>query len=378
MHFNFNNISMKLLILSFFILLSTITSAQHILSGYVFDETNGELLINATVFDNISSQGVLANNYGFFSLSLQKNDSVSLSISYVGYNTKNIKLLLQNDSTLVIKLLPGVNLDEVSVTSNRVDLNNTSISAIKLPVKLLNKLPSFAGESDLARVMQLMPGVQSGKEGTSGLYVRGGSPDQNLILLDNMPIYFMNHIAGFISVFNPDAINFVELYKGAFPARYGGHLSSVLDVRMKEGDNQNFRGNLTVGTLTSRITLEGPIKKDTSSYMVSFRRSMIDLFINGVQLMNHDGGFFAGIKMWDFNAKYNYRVSDKTRCFLSVYSGKDKFYINQKDKNSTNEFPFHLKANYSNHWGNTVGAFRINHIINNLLFLNFTTGNMHL
>ncbi|MDA3930781.1 MAG: TonB-dependent receptor [Prolixibacteraceae bacterium] len=361
-------------ILSLFICLSVMSLAQQTLSGYVNDVTNGEALINATVYDSSSKQGVLTNDYGFFSLSLPEKDSIDLLVTYVGYSSKSLSLFLMSDSSLVFRLTPGIDLEEVSVISNRINLNNNSISAIKLPVKLLNQLPSFAGESDLARVLQLMPGVQSGKEGTSSLYVRGGSPDQNLILLDNMPIYFMNHIAGFISVFNPDAINYAELYKGAFPAQYGGHLSSVLDVRMKEGDSQDFNGNLTLGSLTSRITLEGPIKKDTSSYMVSFRRSMVDLFINGVQFMNHDGDFFAGIKVWDFNAKYNYRLSAKTRYFFSVYSGRDKFYIKQRDYNPTEVFPYNLKADYSNSWGNTVLAFRLNHMLSNNLFLNITTG----
>lgn len=365
---------MKLLVFSLFIFLSVTIFAQHRITGYVMDATNGEALISATVFESNFNNGTLTNNEGFFTINLPNADSLNLLVSYVGYAAQLKNFYLRNDTVLVIKLTPGIDLDEVAVKSNQERLNNTAISSIKLPVQLLNKLPSFAGEADLARVLQLMPGVQSGKEGTSSLYVRGGSPDQNLVLLDNMPVYFMNHIAGFISIFNPDAINYAELYKGAFPACYGGHLSSVLDVRMKEGDNQDFKGNLTLGTLTSRITLEGPVKKDTSSFMVSFRRSLIDLFLNGFQLMNQNGDFFAGIKVWDFNAKYNYRISDKTRYFLSIYSGRDKFYINQKDDNPTDQFPYNLRAKYFNQWGNTVGAFRLNHILNNRLFLNITTG----
>ncbi|NQX92353.1 MAG: TonB-dependent receptor plug domain-containing protein [Flavobacteriales bacterium] len=243
------------------------------------------------------------------------------------------------------------------------------MSSVTLDMQEVKTLPVLLGEQDILKTLQLMPGVQSGSEGTSGFYVRGGGPDQNLILLDGVPIYNASHLFGFFSVFNSDAIRNVELIKGGFPARYGGRLSSVLDIRMKEGNNQELKGTGSVGIISSKLTLEGPIRNENTSFLVSGRRTYIDLLTRPIIRATNGGDETGGYYFWDLNAKVNHRIDDKNRLFLSFYGGKDRAFYRFDGGNviSANELE---RASLS--WGNAITALRWNHELNNKTFINTT------
>ena len=253
---------MKQMLLLFWVLLfSLILPAQkYTISGYLSDAENGEKLIAANILDQKSLAGTVTNTYGFFSLTLPK-DSVEISFSYIGYQSKSIRLYLEKDINLEIDLSSSVSLEAVEVVSERVEKiqKTTQMSQIEVPIEQIKKVPALLGEVDVLKTLQLLPGVQSGGEGQSGLYVRGGSPDQNLVLLDGVPIYNVSHLLGFFSVFNADAIKNVTLTKGGIPARFGGRLSSVLEINMKEGNMESFHGEGSLGLISSKLTLEGPI-----------------------------------------------------------------------------------------------------------------------
>src|SRR5690349_5998361 len=247
------------------------------INGSIKDQNSGENLIGATLYNIKTGHGTTTNTYGFYSLT-QPGDSVYLRVSFVGYETQFLKFLLRRDTTLNIGLSEGTTLQEVIVTGANEDKiqESSRMSTIDVPVQQIKALPAFLGEVDVFKVLQLLPGVQAGSEGSSGLYVRGGGPDQNLILLDGVPVYNASHLFGFFSVFNADAINQVELIKGGFPARYGGRLSSVIDISLKEGNTKELKGEGAIGLVASRLTVEGPLSKKTS-FIISGRRTYIDL-----------------------------------------------------------------------------------------------------
>ncbi len=246
------------------------------------------------------------------------------------------------------------------------------MSVSEIPVNTIKKLPVLLGEIDVLKTVQLLPGVQSGNEGTSGLYVRGGGPDQNLILLDGVPVYNANHLFGFFSVFNADAINTVTLIKGGFPARYGGRLSSVLDIRMKEGNMKKIKGAASIGIIASRLTVEGPIIKDKTSFIISGRRTYIDFLsqpiIRSVARMEGVENLSLGYYFYDLNGKINHKFSDKSRLYLSAYMGNDKAYMKMKEEDSGYEYLVNAKLR----WGNITTALRWNYILSNKLFSNTT------
>ncbi|WP_245897064.1 TonB-dependent receptor [Hymenobacter nivis] len=259
-------------------------SARVTISGYVRDRATGENLIGVAVVQAGTGLGTATNTYGFYSLTLPAAglDSLRLVTSYVGYARGRWAAPATGSAGHDFLLAPAANeLAGVEVVADRQAEDrgprSTRMGTINVPIAQIKSLPKFMGETDVLKVLQLLPGVQSGGEGTSGLYVRGGSPDQNLILLDGTPVYNASHLFGFFSVFNADALNNVELIKGGFPARYGGRLSSVLDISMKEGNDQAFHGEGAIGLVATRITLEGPIKKDVASFIVSARRTYIDV-----------------------------------------------------------------------------------------------------
>ncbi len=338
---------------------------QNTISGYVSDKHTGEKLIYANVFVIDEDLGTSTNEYGYFSLVLGGKDSLSVVISHIGYQSDT--LYYDGDDNLVVdvQLVSGTILDEVLVTSNGEKAINdrTETGVINIPTTQIRKLPALSGESDLLKVIQLMPGVQSGNEGTSGMYVRGGTPDQNLILLDGTPLYYVNHLGGFVSTFNSDVINQAKMTKGGFPASYGGRLSSVLDVRMKDGNVNEFHGSGMLGIVFSKLALEGPIKKGKSSYMVSYRRFLYDLFLSPLtrKIMDEQQ---LGYNFYDFNAKVNFRLSEKDQLFLSLYSGRDKITITQFP--GTNE-----EVDFTNSWGNNLAALKWNHVFTPKLFSNF-------
>src|SRR5215203_3384211 len=303
------------------------------LYGYVTDKKTGERLSGASVFIQNKNLGTTSNAYGFYSITIPA-DSAEIAWSYVGYAPHVQKVFLKDNISLSIELEPSDQLSEVVVTSARKDAvqNRTQMSSIDLPVSTIKSLPAFLGEVDVVKALQLLPGVQAGSEGSSGIYVRGGGPDQNLILLDGVPVYNVSHLFGFFSVFNTDALHSVEVMKGGFPARYGGRLSSVIDIRMKEGNRNEFHGEGGIGLIASRLTLEGPIgKKKKISYMISGRRTYLDIFMRPIIRAQSDG-VDAGYFFYDLNGKINFTLGQKDHLYLSGYFGNDQFFANDQSE----------------------------------------------
>ncbi len=360
---------------------SEIFSQRCVISGVITDNQTGETLISANVYENSSLRGTISNNYGFYSLILPAG-KVTIVCSYIGYQTQEIELDLTHDVTMDFKLEPVLEIEEVVITdkSPQQTVRSTQMSMLELPVLQTKQLPVLFGEVDIIKSLQLMPGVQSGIEGSTGLYVRGGGPDQNLILLDGVPVYNANHLFGFFSVFNADAIKSVSLTKGGFPARYGGRLSSVIDIRMKEGNMKEIKGEGSIGVLSSKLTLEGPIIKDKTSFIISGRRTYLDLLTYPFQYAlnkkhSKDGNkTYTGIYFWDLNGKINHIFNPNNRLYLSAYLGKDKLYFYEKNmKEDTSSISFNKSEfNGGTHWGNATVALRWNHLFNNRLFSNLT------
>ncbi len=336
------------------------------LSGSIADDGNGETLIGATVYAPDSGNGTTTNEYGFYSLSLpQGTDSVLVEFSYVGFQTQRRMILPKADIKINIKLGTGVELQEVVVKANsyKESIRSTEMSVEEISTREVKVIPALLGESDILKTIQLKPGIPSGSEGTTGLYVRGGGGDQNLIVLDEAVVYNANHLFGFFSTFNTDAVKDLKLYKGGFPAQYGGRLSSVIDVRMKEGNNRRLAGSGGIGLITSRLTLEGPIQKEKSSFIVSGRRTYVDIFTRQVNKANEDNEDYNPIPdyyFYDLNTKVNFTLGEKDRLYLSGYFGRDVFGF------EGDFFDF----NFS--WGNTTGTARWNHIFSPKLFHNLT------
>jgi hypothetical protein len=325
------------------------------ISGRIMDQSNGEALIGATVFVRELKTGTASDIYGNYSISLPDGD-YTVVFSYVGYVTVEKKISLTGNLSITIELVPNAEvLDEVEISSEKQDKNvsDAEMSVFKLDIKTIQKIPSLMGEVDIIKAIQLMPGVQSVSEGGSGFSVRGGAPDQNLIQLDEATVYNASHLMGFFSVFNNDAIRDVTLYKGDIPAQYGGRLSSVLDVRMKEGNNKHFEVTGGIGLIASRLTVEAPIIRDRLSFIVSARRTYADLFLalSKEQALRDNKLYF-----YDFNAKVNYRIGEKDHIYLSGYFGRDVFKNNFARMN----------------WGNGTGTLRWNHLFSSRLFGNFT------
>jgi len=344
------------------------------ISGYIQDLDSGEKLITSNVYDYRSEKGAVSNTYGFYSLTLPK-DSVLLTISYIGYKDQNLSLYLDKDIILNIDLIAELAFEEIEVVAKKKDRieERTRMSTVEVPVAQIKQIPALFGEVDVLKALQLLPGIQSGGEGQNGLYVRGGSPDQNLILLDGVPVYNASHLFGFFSVFNADAIKDVTLTKGGFPARYGGRLSSVIEINMKEGDMNDWHGTGTIGLIASKLTLEGPIKKDKTSLIISGRRTYIDLLAKPfIKSSFESDGSSGGLGYFfhDLNAKINHKISEKDRLYFSVYAGKDKFYFreNSKDDFDGNQNEYTTEAGLN--WGNVTSALRWNHLWNNKLFSN--------
>ncbi|CAH0995853.1 hypothetical protein EMA8858_01981 [Emticicia aquatica] len=345
------------------------------ISGYVREKGSQEQLIGVNVYVPTTTNGTTSNNYGFYSITLPENESVTLVFSFVGYERVVKTFPLTKNLEMNIELASSNQLQEVVVSSKRQEeriSESVQMSKIDIPISQIKKIPAFLGEKDVLKVLQLMPGVQKGSEGQSGIYVRGGGPDQNLIILDDAVVYNANHLFGFFSVFNGDALKSVELTKGGFPARFGGRLSSVIEMNMKEGNKEKLHGEGGIGLISSRITLEGPIrtKKQTntkSSFIVSARRTYLDIvaspFIKASQkneIEKTTGGYY----FYDLNAKINYEFGQKDKLYLSGYFGQDKFQTNTKsaDNSSTNGL----------NWGNETATLRWNHLFSQKLFGNLS------
>lgn len=341
-------------------LLSAQTATKFTISGTVREAGSLEKLPGVTIANLRNKSGAATNAYGFYSLTLPK-DTVQLLVRYVGYAPIRRTFYLDRDTVLNFDL--GINdlaTVEISAEQQERISDNTQMSQISIPVEQIKQIPALLGEKDVLKVLQLMPGVQKGGEGSSGFYVRGGGPDQNLILLDDATVYNAFHLFGFFSLFNGDALKSVELTKGGFPARYGGRLSSVLEMQLKDGDRQSFHGEAGVGLISSRLLLEGPILKGKSSFVVSGRRTYIDILTLPFQRNETKAGYF----FYDLNAKANYEINAKNTLYLSGYFGRDKFYSRFNTGNGDDKSTAGLS------WGNATGTLRWNHIWGPRLFSN--------
>jgi hypothetical protein len=363
-------------------------AAQHLqINGFVKDLKSGESLINAHVIEVNSGEGVITNAYGFFSLPVNGPEAL-LNISYVGYQTKKLRLFIQKDTTLTIEMESDNVVDEVEITAelrNKHSLKTTT-GNLFLTGKELESIPGLFGEKDILKSLQLMPGIQQGREGTSGIFVRGGDRGQNLILLDGVPVYNVNHLWGIFSVFTPEAVKSVDVYKGGFPARYGGRISSVLDIRLKEGNMNETKYDFTIGTAAMKALMEGPLKKGKSSFIISGRRTYADLFYTPIKrlFVYKDGENttknWNGYYFFDLNAKVNFMLSESERLYFSAYTGSDHLYLGEKmerkEKVSSgiDEFQENIEYtdNFKNSWGNFTSSVRWNKIISPQFFSNIT------
>lgn len=372
--------SLLLFLLSFFTLISI--SQNYTVSGYISEAKSSETLISSTIYDSNSRKGTVTNAYGFYSLTLPKG-ALNLSYSYVGFKNEERKFNLSKDTVINIQLHESTELKEIIVTANRKELGvkGSQMGAIDIPIAQIKTIPALFGETDVLKALQLLPGVKAGTEGSAGFHVRGGGPDENLLLLDGVPVYNVNHLFGFFSVFNADAIKNVTLYKGSFPARFGGRLSSVVDIQMKDGDNKKYHGNITVGLISAKLNVEGPLFSDKTTFNISARRTYADLLAKPFIAMankkvDSDLKTTGGYYFYDFNAKISHKISDIDRLYLSTYVGDDVINANINDKfesgNSTNSTIYKDKSKMNWNWGNFITALRWNRLINNKLFMNTT------
>jgi hypothetical protein len=344
--------------------LSTIARSI-VVSGYISEQKSKERLIGAVILEPATGAGAASNAFGFYSLTLTSQDSLYLRVSYTGYEIQYISIRGEHDTAINISMNPSAALEEVTVRAQSDAIQDrTQMSTIDLPIATIKALPAFLGEVDIMKAIQLLPGVQGGNEGASGLYVRGGSPDQNLILLDGVPVYNASHLFGFFSVFNADAVKSVSVIKGGFPARYGGRLSSVIDINMKEGNQDGLHAEGGIGLIASRLTIEGPIQKSKSSFMISGRRTYIDLLAQPLMSKQEKVGYF----FYDLNGKANFSLGKRDHLYISGYGGNDKFYVKENYESMGNNSSFSSNLQ----WGNITAVARWNHQFSQKLFGNLT------
>jgi hypothetical protein len=335
-----------------------------VLSGFLREMGSRESLPGASVYIQSLKQGTTANAFGFYSISLPPGN-YAVQFSFVGMTSRLDTIELKQSMVYDVELKPGKQLSEIEIVGDATNQSGaaTLMSRMELSGQQIGVVPTLMGEKDLLKTVQLLPGVQSGNEGQSGLYVRGGGPDQNLILLDGATVYNASHLFGFFSVFNGDAIKQVSLTKGGFPARYGGRLSSVLDVTMRDGDKNQFRGELGLGVISSRFLVEGPIVRNKISFVAAGRRTYADaLLLPARWITGEDPG--VGYYFYDLSGRVHYEINRKNRLFLSAYTGRDAFANRQERDDGTR------RANIS--WGNLSGTLRWNYLVNNRLFVNTT------
>jgi len=351
----------SIFIILFFVVTISFSQKNVVISGHLTDAKTNETLIGAVV--SCGNEWTITNSYGFYSLSVRKKDTLNIVASIVAYKNSYIKITEFNKVVNIKLNKYNTDIDEVIIEAtndNVVENNETGV--LNIPIKEIKTLPNLFGEVDIIKAFQLMPGVQSGGEAKSGLYVRGGSSDQNLILLDEIPLYYVNHFGGMFSIFNADAVKSVKLIKGGFPARYGSRLSSILDVRLKDGNMQEYKVNGTLGILSSKIQFEGPIIKNKSSFIISVRKRVFPIF----SIVTSGS---VGYDFYDTNLKLNNKISDKNRLYFSFYTGKDIVSFKSKAEDSEQT----IKTKKASKWGNTLAAIRFNHVFNSKLFTNITS-----
>ena len=357
-----------LFVIAFLISFLALSQEKFTISGYVQEESSGENLIGVSIYENNSRKGTSTNQYGFYSLTLNEGN-YDIVYSFIGLETIIKKINLNKNIRINIALSESsTEIQEIQINEDRVDKNIESVemSQVKLDVQSVKSIPVILGEIDVLKTAQLLPGISSGGEGSSGLYVRGGGPDQNLVLLDEAVVYNAAHLFGFFSVFNADAIKDVNIIKGGMPSQYGGRLSSVLDISMKDGNNKKYEFDGGIGLLSSRLTVQGPLKKEKSSFIISGRRTYVDIlskpFLNREDPETGEPNPFSGsgYYFYDLTTKINYRISDKDRIFLSGYFGRDVFNFADTESGFGIEIP----------WGNATTSLRWNHLFSDKLFMN--------
>jgi len=351
-------LALFLLIIFFFIRVHA--QERFTLNGYIKDSLSGETLIGANITVK-EGRGVASNQYGFFSLTLPKGN-YELVVSYIGYISKVVTINFEENKTINVLLAPlSSYLNNVTVTSRKRESNvkSAQMGKVDLNINTIKALPSLFGEVDILKSLQLLPGVRNAGEGNSGFYVRGGGPDQNLIMLDEAVVYNTGHLFGFFSVFNSDAIKSLSLIKGGMPAQYGGRLASVIDIAMKDGNMNETEVDAGIGLIASRFAIQGPIVEDKASYLISARRTYIDLLVK--PFIPKDNAYHgSGYYFYDLNAKVNYKFSERDRLYLSGYLGRDKFDFNNAKRSFKTDIP----------WGNSTATLRWNHVFNKKLFAN--------
>ena len=352
------------------------------ISGYITDVGSGETLIGAGVLVEESARktptGAVTNAYGYYTLTIPRG-KVSLQYSYVGYESQAFELDLRRDTTFNIALRPSAEIREATVVAQKdAGIQSTYLGAIDIPLVHIQRTPVVFGEADVLKAIQLMPGVQGGNEGFTGLYVRGGGPDENLILLDGVPIYNVDHMLGILSVFQTEAVKKVTLYKGSFPARYGGRVSSIVDIRTNDGNMKETHGSIGVGALTEKFHLEGPIIKDKLSYSLS-ARGLHTIFFDPLiryygKRVEEGEELYANYFFYDLNGKITWRLSDSDRFFLGSYNGRDQMNLrfNEVDDPIWSDKDGFTRTKIGLGWGNNVVSLRWNHVFSNQLFSNTT------
>jgi hypothetical protein len=336
---------------------------RFVLNGYVKDSLTGETIAGASIAVSGEQRGVTSNQFGFYSITLAQGN-YTITLTHISYQGKSIAVNLTQNQSFNFDVVPKSALNtEVIVYTKRRDGNvkNAQMGRTDLSINQIKNIPAFMGEVDPLKAIQLLPGVRNAGEGNAGFYVRGGGPDQNLILLDDAVVYNTGHLFGFFSVFNGDAIKNVSLTKGGMPAQYGGRLSSVLDVTMKDGNINKFQSEGGIGLIASRFSIQGPVKKDKASFIISARRTYIDALIKPA-IKKTSSFYGSGYYFYDLNTKINYRFSAKDRLFLSGYFGRDVFNFNNSKRSFSTRVP----------WGNATGSLRWNHVFNRRLFSNTT------
>lgn len=345
---------------------TAVPGGKFTISGYVREANTGEYLLGANVYVKEQMKGTSTNQYGFYSITLEKG-KYALVASFLGYDDFTATVDLMKNTWQNISLSPkAIMTKEVEIVGEREDRNTqeAQMGSVEMNIEKIKSIPAFMGEVDIMKTIQLLPGVQAAGDGNSGFYVRGGGPDQNLILLDEAVVYNAAHLFGFFSIFNGDAVKNIELIKGGMPANYGGRLASVLDVTMNEGNSKRYNVDGGIGVISSRLTVQGPLKKDTCSFIVSARRTYIDVVAKPFLPYFPKAKPFegSGYYFYDLNTKINYRLSDKDRIFLSGYFGRDVFTYDNKKNGFFVQIP----------WGNATSSLRWNHLFSNKLFLNST------
>ncbi len=350
-------------------------------SGYITDVSSGETLIGAGVLVEGSGRktptGAVTNAYGYYTLTIPVGKT-ALQYSYVGYESVALEMDLRRDTTLNVTLRPSAEIREATVVAQKdAGIQSTYLGSIDIPLVHIQRTPVVFGEADVLKAIQLMPGVQGGNEGFTGLYVRGGGPDENLILLDGVPVYNVDHMLGILSVFQTEAVKKVTLYKGSFPARYGGRVSSIVDIRTNDGNMKETHGSIGVGALTEKFHLEGPVIKDRLSYSLSARglhTIFFDPFIRYYgKRVQEDADIYANYFFYDLNGKLTWRLTDRDRFFLGSYNGRDQMNVKFTEEGSEfSDLDGFNRTKLGLGWGNNVVSLRWNHVFSNQLFANTT------